>query len=79
MVAVKEPVFEEVTVVGLVVIGLLSNFIVIAVLAAKLTPRIVTTVPTGPEVGDNVIPLAVPLVTVNVVDSVFAPSVADII
>ena len=79
MVAVKEPVLVEIIVEGLVVIGLLSNFIVIAVFAAKLTPKIVTTVPTRPEVGDNVIPLAVPLVTVNVVDSVFVPSVADII
>ena len=76
MVAVKEPVFEEVTVVGLVVIGLLSNFIVIVLLAPKLEPEIVTIVPVGPEVGDKVIAVC-GAVTVNVtVLELCSPSLA---
>lgn len=76
IVALNEPVFVEITLDGLVVITLMSNFIVIDVLLAKLFPDTITTVPGGPELGDNVIPVTM---TVNVIDSVFVPSVADII
>jgi hypothetical protein len=78
IVAENVPVDVVVTVDGVVVNGLLSNLIVIAVLAAKLLPDTVTTVPVGPEVGESVMPVAV-VVTVNIADSVFVPSVADTI
>lgn len=61
----NEPLLVEVTVVGVVVNGVVSNFIVIVLLAPKLEPEIVTVVPVGPEVGDKVIAVC-GAVTVNV-------------
>ena len=65
IVAVKEPVFDEVAGVGLVVIALLSNFIVIVLVGPKLEPETKTVVPTGPEAGDKVT-VVCGAVTVNV-------------
>jgi len=54
----------------------LSNFIVIVALGAKFVPETVTTVPAAPEVGESVIAVAT---TVNVLDAVNVPSVADMV
>jgi hypothetical protein len=51
-----------------------SNFIVTLAPAAKPVPETATLVPTIPEVGEIVIAVTT---TANVVDSVFVPSVAD--
>jgi len=59
-------------VAGLVVTVVLSNFIVIVLLAPKLEPDTVTVVPTAPEVGDIV---TVPP-TVKVAVAVLVPPVA---
>jgi hypothetical protein len=64
IVVLKEPVFEETTVFR----GLLSKFIVIDVLIAKLLPDTVTTVPGAPDVGESVTPDVV-APTVNVADA----------
>jgi hypothetical protein len=55
IVAENVPVDVVVTVDGVVVIGLLSNLIVIVLLAPKLEPDIVTVVPAVPLVGDKLI------------------------
>ena len=64
------PVLLEVTVEGLVVTMVPSNFIVMAVLAANLEPETVTAVLAGLVVGDSVIVAGD--VTVNVARTVLA-------
>jgi len=49
------PVLDDVTVGGLVAIALLSNFIVIVLVAPKLEPDTVTVVPAVPVEGVKVI------------------------
>lgn len=66
----------DVTLDGLVVMLLLSNFIVIDVLAAKLVPETVTTVPVAPDAGESVMSDST---TLNVADADSVPSVADIL
>ena len=64
------PVLLEVTVAGLVVTVVPSNFIVMATLAVNLEPETVTAVPAGLVVGDSVIVAGD--VTVNVARTVLA-------
>lgn len=73
MVAMKLPVVEDVTVVGVVTI-LPSSLMVMVALGAKFTPLIVTTVPAGPDVGERVMADAT---TVKVALAVFMSSCAD--
>ena len=61
-----------VTVTGLVVTVVPSNFTVIVLLAPKPEPDTVTVVPTMPEVGDTV--TIAP--TVKIADAVLVPSLA---
>jgi hypothetical protein len=72
VVALIKPDAVAVTVAGFVVTVVLSNFIVIVLLAPKPEPDTVTVVPTAPEVGDIV---TVPP-TVNVAVAVLVPPVA---
>ncbi len=76
--AVKVPVEDDVTVVGVVVNVVLSNFIVTALLGLKLEPVTDTLAPRLPAVGDNVI---VPvMITLNVaVPDLPVVSVAEIV
>jgi len=67
-VALKLPELLEVIVEGFVVTVLLSNFIVMRVLAANLVPDTATVVPAWPPVGESVISASV--VTVNVAGAV---------
>ena len=67
----KLPVEVVVTVVGVVVRFVPSNFTVIAELAAKLLPVTVTDVPAGPLVGFSVIVATGVVVTVNVAEAEF--------
>ena len=55
IVAENVPVLDDVTVAGVVVIMLLSNCIVIVLLASKLEPHTVTVVPVIPLAGNRVI------------------------
>jgi hypothetical protein len=73
IVAENVPVLDDVTVVGVVVIMLLSNFMVIVLLASKLEPDTVTVVPVIPLVGDRVIDAA-GAVTVNGLATGLEPS-----
>jgi hypothetical protein len=74
--ALNVPVPEDVTLDGVVAMLVLSNLIVIALLAPKLVPVTVTTLLGPPEVTESVIP---DTTTLNVADALFVSSVADIV
>jgi hypothetical protein len=73
IVTTKPPAEEVITLDGFVSIVSLSNSIVAATLGAKLVAVTVTTVPTGPLVGDRVTPVVAPI-TVNVAAATFPES-----
>jgi len=79
MLIVAENVPEEVavTVAGVVISCIPSNFIVMVLLALKPEPETVTVVPAGPEVGDSVIVIPDEDDMLNVAVAVTKPSVAD--
>jgi hypothetical protein len=76
-VAANDPALVDITVTGLVDMLLLSNLIVIVLVAPKFEPVTVTVVPVIPLVGDRVI--SVCELTVNIVSTELTPSLAVIL